>query len=46
MTPLVLELTSGHHSVRVGSPYLERWRAAEVDVKDGVEHRLDVDLAP
>ncbi len=46
MTPLVLELAAGHHSVRVGSPYLERWRAAEVDVKDGVEHRLDVDLAP
>jgi eukaryotic-like serine/threonine-protein kinase len=46
MTPLVLELPSGHHSVRVGSPYVERWRAAEVNVKDGVEHRLDVDLTP
>jgi tRNA A-37 threonylcarbamoyl transferase component Bud32 len=46
MTPLMLELTSGHHSVRVGSPHLQRWRAAEVDVKDGVQHRLDVDLVP
>lgn len=43
-TPLLLELTSGHHSVRVGSPRLERWRAAEVTIRDGVQHRLDVDL--
>ena len=44
LTPLVIELPSGHHSIRVGSPHVERWRAAEVIVKDGVEHRLDVDL--
>jgi hypothetical protein len=44
MTPLTIELPTGHHSVRVGSPRLERWRAAEIDVHDGVEHRLDVDL--
>lgn len=45
-TPIVIELPSGGHSVRVGSPQIERWRAAEVNVKDGVEHRLDVDLVP
>ena len=44
VTPLVIELPSGPHAVRVGSPSLEHWRAAEVVVKDGVEHRLDVDL--
>ncbi len=44
LTPLMLELPTGPHTVRVGSPRLERWRAAEVNVKDGVEHRLDVDL--
>jgi tRNA A-37 threonylcarbamoyl transferase component Bud32 len=43
-TPLMLELPTGPHSVRVGSPRLERWRAAEVTVKDGVQHRLDVDF--
>jgi hypothetical protein len=40
----MLELPTGPHSVRVGSPRLERWRAAEVTVKDGVQHRLDVDF--
>jgi hypothetical protein len=31
--------------VRVGSPRMEHWRAAEVNVKDNTEHRLDVDLS-
>ena len=44
-TPLVVELPAGKHSVRVDSPRLEHWRAAEVNVKDNVEHRLDVDLS-
>jgi hypothetical protein len=44
-TPLVVDLPPGRHSVRVGSPRLEHWRAAEVNVKDNVEHRLDVDLS-
>ena len=45
LTPLSVELPAGKHSVRIGSPRLEHWRAAEVTVKDGVEHRLDVDLS-
>ena len=45
ITPLLVELSCGKHSVRVGSPRLERWRAADVMVKDNVEHRLDVDLS-
>jgi hypothetical protein len=44
-TPIVVELPPGKHAVRVGSPRLERWRAAEVEVRDNVEHRLDVDLS-
>jgi len=44
-TPLLLELPPGRHAVRVGSPRLEHWRAAEVNVKDNVEHRLEVDLS-
>jgi hypothetical protein len=44
-TPLRVELPSGKHLVRVGLPGLGRWRAAEVDVKDGVEHRLEANLA-
>lgn len=44
VTPLIVELPAGKHAVRVGSPALGRWRAAEVNVKDGVEHRLDVNL--
>jgi serine/threonine protein kinase len=44
VTPLILELPAGKHSLRVGSPRLGRWRAAEVNVKDGVEHHLDVNL--
>ena len=45
VTPLLIELPAGKHAVRVGAPRLEHWRAAEVNVKDGVEHRLDVDLS-
>ena len=44
-TPLTVELPAGKHSVRVGSPRLEHWRAAEVLIKDGVEHHLDIDLS-
>jgi hypothetical protein len=45
MTPLFIELPVGKHSIRVGSPKMEHWRAAEVTVKDNTEHRLDVDLS-
>lgn len=45
ITPLLVELPCGKHAIRVGSPRLEHWRAAEVTVKDNVEHRLDVDLS-
>jgi hypothetical protein len=45
ITPLLLELDTGEHEVRVGSTKLGRWRALEVRVKDGVEHRLDVNLS-
>jgi PEGA domain-containing protein len=45
LTPLLVEVASGNHSVRVGSVKLGRWRAIDVAVKDGVEHRLDVDLS-
>jgi serine/threonine protein kinase len=45
VTPLLLELPEGKHTVRVGSPRMEHWRAADVNVKSGVEHRLEVDLS-
>ena len=45
MTPFFLELPVGRHTVRVGSPRMEHWRAAEVTVRDNTEHRLDVDLS-
>jgi len=45
LTPLLVEVPSGNHSLRVGSVKLGRWRAIDVAVKDGVEHRLDVDLS-
>ena len=45
LTPLRVQLPAGKHSVRVGSPRLEHWRAAEVLVKDNVEHDLDIDLS-
>ncbi len=44
MTPLMLELTAGPHSIRVGSPRMARWRAADITIKDNTEHRLDIDL--
>jgi uncharacterized protein YjeT (DUF2065 family) len=44
-TPLTLDVPVGKHSVRIGSPRLERWRAAEVLVKEGTDYRLDVDLS-
>jgi hypothetical protein len=44
MTPLSLQLPTGPHAVRVGSPRLQRWQAVDVNVRDGVEHRLDADL--
>jgi hypothetical protein len=45
MTPLLVELPAGNHSIRVGSPRMEHWRAADVTIRDNVEHRLDVDLS-
>jgi serine/threonine protein kinase len=43
-TPVTVELPVGKHAVRIGSPRMERWRAADVQIKDGVEHELDIDL--
>jgi tRNA A-37 threonylcarbamoyl transferase component Bud32 len=43
--PLVVEVPSGNHSVRVGSVQLGRWRGMDVGVKSGVEYRVDVDLS-
>ncbi|HEX9572807.1 MAG TPA: serine/threonine-protein kinase [Myxococcales bacterium] len=43
-TPLTLELAAGQHSVRVGSPRLSRWRAADVQMHPGSSGRLDFDL--
>ena len=43
-TPIQVELSTGKHAVRVGSPRLERWRAADVQVRENVLHALDVDL--
>jgi serine/threonine protein kinase len=45
ITPLLVELPPGKHALRIGSPSLGRWRAAEVEVKGGVQHHLDVNLA-
>jgi Protein kinase domain/PEGA domain len=44
-TPLRIELTVGKHDVRIGAPLMQRWRAAELQVKEGVQHQLDVDLS-
>jgi serine/threonine protein kinase len=44
-TPLKVDLSTGKHSVRLGSPRMERFRAAEIFIRDGVEHHLDVDLS-
>lgn len=43
-TPLVVPLPPGHHALRVGSARLERWRAAELNVRENVQHQLEVDL--
>ena len=43
-TPFQLELPVGRHSLRVGSPRLERWRAVDVTVRENVLHSLEVDL--
>jgi hypothetical protein len=43
-TPLTLELPAGRHSVRVGSPRLSKWRAADVLMHAGSSGRLDFDL--
>ncbi len=43
-TPFLIELPVGHHAVRVGSPRLEKWRAADVNVRANVLHALEVDL--
>ena len=45
MTPFFIELPVGRHAVRVGSPRMEHWRAAEVNIRDNTEHRLEVDLS-
>jgi hypothetical protein len=44
-TPLAVDLSTGKHSIRLGSTRMERFRAAEVFIKEGVEHHLDVDLS-
>lgn len=43
-TPFSMTLPVGHHTVRVGNPRLERWRAADVTVRENVLHSLEVDL--
>ena len=43
-TPYLAVLPVGHHAVRVGSPRLEKWRAADVTVRENVVHSLEVDL--
>ncbi len=43
-TPYLAVLPVGHHAVRVGSPRLEKWRAADVTVRENVVHALEVDL--
>ena len=45
MTPVLVEVPSGNHSVRVGSVPLGRWRGMDVRVKDGIEYRVEVDLS-
>jgi len=45
MTPIVVEVPSGNHSVRVGSVPLGRWRGMDVRVKNGIEYHVEVDLS-
>ena len=40
MTPALVEVPFGNHSVRVGSVPLGRWRGMEVRVKNGIESTL------
>jgi serine/threonine protein kinase len=44
LTPLVLQLSAGKHELRVGSPRLERWRAAAVVVEQDRRAQRDIDL--
>jgi hypothetical protein len=44
-TPASIELTTGKHQIRVASPRMEKMRAAEIVIKDGVQHELNVDLS-
>jgi hypothetical protein len=43
--PLSLRLAEGRHAVRIGSPRLQRWRAAELTLRASAVQILDVDLA-
>jgi serine/threonine-protein kinase len=43
--PLSLRLAEGRHAVRIGSPRLQRWRAAELTLRASAVQVLDVDLA-
>ena len=45
MTPALVEVPSGNHSVRVGSVPLGRWRGMDVRVKNGIEYHVEVDLS-
>jgi hypothetical protein len=44
LTPLSLKLGVGRHQLRVGSPRLERWRAAEVAISNGRSELRHIDL--
>jgi hypothetical protein len=43
--PLSLRLAEGRHAVRIGSPRLQRWRAADLTLRASAVQVLDVDLA-
>jgi len=45
MTPALVEVPFGNHSVRVGSVPLGRWRGMDVRVKNGIEYHVEVDLS-
>ena len=45
MTPIVVDVPSGNHSLRVGSVPLGRWRGMDVGVKNGIEYHVEVDLS-
>lgn len=46
VTPLVLQVAEGKHALRVGSPKMERWHAAEVRVQVDRTTSVEVELAP